>query len=115
VETWVRVWKSARHISIPTSMASPGGVSGGADGSDEGEIDQGSDKTGQSPGNLSGGMDLDPSGDKAVIRKEPYFRFREGLLMLEVNGNMDLIEFSYHVPQMERKEISQSERSCRYR
>jgi hypothetical protein len=34
-------------------MPSPGGVSLGADGSDEGEIDQGSDKAGEPAGNLS--------------------------------------------------------------
>ena len=42
-----------------------------ADGSDEREIDQGSDKASESTGDLSGGIDLDPSGDKAVIGKEP--------------------------------------------
>lgn len=31
---------------------------------------------------------------------------REGLLMLEVNGNTDLVEFSDHIPQMEREEVS---------
>jgi len=79
-------------------MPSHGRVGGGADGPDEGEIDQGSDKTGESAGNLSGGIDLDPSGNKAVIRKEPASRFWKGLLMLEVNGNTDLVEFSNHVP-----------------
>jgi hypothetical protein len=38
--------------------------------------------------------------------KESAFGFREGLLMLEVNGNTDLVEFSDHIPQMEGKEIS---------
>ena len=89
-------------------MTSPGGIGRSADGSDEREIDQGSDKTGEPTGNLSGGIDLDPSGNKAVIGKEPASRFREGLLMLEVNGNTDLVEFSNHIPQMEGKEISQS-------
>jgi hypothetical protein len=79
-------------------MPSHGRISGSADRPDEGEIDQGSDETGQSTGNLSGGIDLDPSRDKAVIGEEPAFRFREGLLMLEVNGNTDLVEFSDHVP-----------------
>ena len=32
--------------------------------------------------------------------------FRSRLLMLEVNGNTDLIEFSDHIPQMEGEEIS---------
>ena len=79
-----------------------------ADGSDEREIDQGSDKASESTGDLSGGIDLDPSGDKAVIGKESASRFREAVLMLEVNGNTDLVEFSNHIPQMEGKEISQS-------
>ncbi|MCJ7778434.1 MAG: hypothetical protein MUP16_08990 [Sedimentisphaerales bacterium] len=33
----------------------------------EGEIDQGSDKTGEPTGNLPGGIDLDPSGDEGII------------------------------------------------
>ena len=41
-----------------------------ADRSDEREIDQGSDKASESTGDLSGGIDLDPSEDKAVIGKE---------------------------------------------
>ena len=60
--------KEAHRI---VGMASPGGVSGGADGSDEREIDQGGDKPGESTCDLSGGIDLDPSGDIAVIGKEP--------------------------------------------
>lgn len=90
-------------------MSSHVRISWGADGPDEGEIDQGSDKAGQSAGNLSGGFDLDPSRDKAVIGKESGFRFREGLLMLEVNGNTNLVEFSDHISQLEGKEISHSE------
>ena len=54
-------------------------------------------------------VDLDSPGGKTVIGKEPVFRFWEWLLMLEVNGNTDLAEFSDHIPQMEGKEISQSE------
>jgi hypothetical protein len=80
------------------SMASPGGISRSADGSDEGEIDQGSDKTGEPAGNLSGGINLDPSGDIGVKGKKPILRFGEGLLILEVNGNTDLTEFSDHIP-----------------
>jgi hypothetical protein len=80
------------------SMASAGGVSWSADGSDEGEFNQGSDKTGEPTGDLSGGIDLDPSRDIAVIGKKPASGFREGMLMLEVNGNTDLIEFSDHIP-----------------
>jgi hypothetical protein len=38
--------------------------------------------------------------------KEPAFGFREWLLMLEVNGNTDLVEFSNHISQMKGKEIS---------
>jgi hypothetical protein len=79
-------------------MTSPGGVSRGADGSDEREIDQGSDKTGEPTGNLSGGIEFDQSGNIAVTGKEPASRFREGLLILEVNGNTDLTEFSDHIP-----------------
>ena len=90
-------------------MTSPGRISRSTDGPDEREIDQGSDKASESTGNLPGGIDLDSSGNKAVIGEEPAFRFREGLLMLEVNGNTDLVEFSNHIPQMEGKEISQSE------
>jgi hypothetical protein len=91
-------------------MSSHVRISWGADGPDEGEIDQGSDKAGQSAGNLSGGFDLNPSGgDKAVIGKESGFRFREGLLMLEINGNTNLVEFSDHISQLEGKEISHSE------
>ena len=69
-----------------------------ADGSDEREIDQGSDKASESTGDLSGGIDLDPSRDIAVMGKKPASGFREGMLMLEVNGNTDLIEFSDHIP-----------------
>ena len=87
-------------------MASHERIGRGADGPDEGEVDEGSDKAGEPAGNLSGRIDLDPSGDKAVVGKEPVFRFREGLLMLEVNGNTDLVEFSNHIPQMKGKEIS---------
>lgn len=42
------------------------------------------------------------------MREEPVFRFGEGLLVLEVNCNTDLVEFSDHIPQMEGKEISHS-------
>jgi len=31
---------------------------------------------------------------------------REGLLMLEVKGNTDLVEFSDPIAQMEREEVS---------
>jgi len=68
------------------------------DGSYKGEIDQGSDKTGEPTGDLSRGIDFDPSRDIAVIGKKPASGFREGMLMLEVNGNTDLIEFSDHIP-----------------
>jgi len=34
------------------------------------------------------------------MREEPVFRFGEGLLMLEVDGNTDLVEFSDHISQM---------------
>lgn len=42
------------------------------------------------------------------MRKKSILGFGEGLLILEVNGNTDLIEFSDHISQMEGKEISQS-------
>jgi hypothetical protein len=52
-------------------MTTYGGIGFCDNGSHEREIDQGSDKAGESTGDLSGGIDLDPSGDKAVIGKEP--------------------------------------------
>jgi len=87
-------------------MATDGGVGRGADGSYEGEIDQGGDETGESAGDLSGGLDLDSSGDKGVIGEESGLGLREGLLMLEVKGNTDLVEFSDPIAQMEREEVS---------
>jgi hypothetical protein len=42
-------------------------------------------------------------GEKSVLG------FGEGLLMFEVNGNTDLVEFSDHISQMEGEEIFQSE------
>ena len=60
-------------------MTTYGGIGFCDNGSHEREIDQGSDKASESTGDLSGGIDLDPSGDKAVIGKESASRFREGL------------------------------------
>jgi len=41
--------------------------------------------------------------------EKPVLGFGEGLLMFEINGDTDLVEFSDHISQMEGEEIFQSE------
>jgi len=77
-------------------------------GSNKGEVYQGSDEPGKPSGNTAIGMDFDVSSFVSILRQPKTPRLGEGATVLRIDVNMNTIEFFDDITDSEWSQISQA-------